>query len=543
MVTSRSACVVVLCSLAASASAQIEGLGTVEFPNSGAREAQEDFVRGALLLHSFAYEDAAEAFRAAQEVDPGFALAYWGEALTHCHPIWQEENRTAARDVLKRLAPTAEERLAKAPTEREKGLLAAVEVLFGEGEREQRLVDYSAAMAALHERFPDDLEIAAFSSVALLGSATDGRDVPIYMRAAAIAEQVLQEKPDHPGALHYAIHGFDDPVHAALGLRMARRYGVVAPAADHALHMPSHIYVALGMWADSAAANEASSAAADARRARKELGLDARGFHSLLWLLYSYLQLGRVGEAQELLDDMVRDAKDGNSKRTRSHLAQMRAAFVVATDGWQGPAARIEVDLAELEPPTAAADLFIQGCCALERGEHAQVEALLETMRARRQATEPGAQAKSPADCCAAPSTSTYGPGRKAALVMEGELQGLLELRKGDVDRGLALLRQAALDEDAIGYDFGPPVVVKPAHELLAEQLAALGRTEEAHQEFKASLERAPRRSRSLLGLARTAADPAVASAAYADLARSWQRADPDLPALEEVRGAAAAER
>jgi hypothetical protein len=164
-------------------------------------------------------------------------------------------------------------------------------------------------MGQLHERLPDDLEVSAFYSLSLLGISRGERDIPNYMRAAAVAEEVYQRSPRHPGALHYLIHCFDDPVHAPLGLPMARAYGQVAPAAAHALHMPSHIFVALGMWEDSAAANVASAAAADARLARKKLGVEERGYHSLWWLAYTDLQLGRYADARALVERMNDDAQ------------------------------------------------------------------------------------------------------------------------------------------------------------------------------------------------------------------------------------------
>jgi len=485
------------------AGAGVEGLGRIDFPNSGPRAAQAAFVRGVLLLHSFEYKDAAEAFREAQAVAPDFALAYWGEALTNCHPIWQEENREAAQAVLARLGATPAERAAKAGDERERALLAAVEALFGEGTRAERARLYCDSLAAMHARWPDDLELAAFHSLAILGTATQGRDVPTYMRAAAVAEVVLERAPDHPGALHYAIHSFDDPTHAALGLRMARRYGVVGAAAEHALHMPSHIYVALGMWEDSVAANVAASAAADQRRARKGLDIDARGFHSLAWLAYSYLQLGNVNEAERLLADMRRDEREKSSKRTRAPLAAMRAAHVVALQAWEGELASFEVALDELEPATACAELYVRGRSALARGETERAREALAAMAVHRGPLETLAPASgTAAQCCSTTSRSNYLPGRLAAQVMELELSGLVALQAGASEDGLARLTAAAEKEDAMGFDFGPPAVVEPAHELLGQVLASLGNPTEAAREFEAALKRAPGRARSLQGLA-----------------------------------------
>ncbi len=477
-------------------------LGHVEFPSSGPSDAQEPFLRGVLLLHSFEYQDAAEAFREAQTVAPDFALAYWGEALTHCHPIWQEEDRNAAQAVLARLAPTATLRAAKAGDERERELLSAVETLFGEGTRHERAEAYSAAMQGLHQRLPEDLEIKSLYSLSILGTATQGRDVPTYIRAGAVAEEVLESAPDHPGALHYAIHSYDDPVHAPLGLRMARRYGKVAPSADHALHMPSHIYVALGMWEESVQANIDSSAAADSRRARKNLGVDARGYHSLSWLLYSRLQMGETDAAEKLLRDMIRDEAASHSKRTRSHLVAMRAAWAVATQRWDDEYARLTVDTQGLDPASATSELYLRGRNALARGERHAAEQALQAMAPVRGPLESvPLTASGVAQCCRPGPEVDYLPHRLASRVMEIQLSGLMALHSGEPEQALDLLRTAADKEDATGFDFGPPLVVEPAHELLGHVLLELGQSEAAAREFEKALTRAPRRARSAEGL------------------------------------------
>ncbi len=487
----------------------IEDLGKIDFPNSGAAEAQSAFIHGVLLLHSFEYEDAAEAFREAQSIDPSFALAYWGESLTYSHPIWNEDSPEKAREALNRLAPNASERLAKAQTEREKCLVTAVEHLWGDGKRIERNRAYAAAMEQLYRRFPDDLEIASFTSLAILGTCENGRDIPTYMRAAAIVERVYQKNPDHPGGLHYAIHAYDDPVHAPLGLRMAERYAEVAPAAQHALHMPSHIFVALGMWEESAATNEASVMAADERRARKGLGVDARGYHSLAWLSYSYLQLGRIADSRRLVERMAADVEEsGGAKRSRSSLASMQAAFAVDAETWECA----PLDTSELPLDVVAAYLFVRGVGATERDDLAQAETELEALGRQ---LEAGAVVAEAAGTCCRTGAGTYGSGtpeRKAAEVMQAELEGILLLRRGEEAAGLDRLRAATQLEDAMGFDFGPPAVVKPAHELLGEALLERGEAAAAEREFEAALARAPRRARSLLGLAR--AQEAVRDAA-----------------------------
>ena len=179
---------------------EITDLGSLDFPNSGAPEAQQAFARGVLLLHSFEYEDAREAFQEASEIDPDFALAFWGEAMTHNHPLWRQQDRDAALEALAGYAATARERAEKAPTEREAAYLAALETLYGEGDKVSRDFAYSEAMRRLAETYPDDLEARAFYALSILGTTQGERDFRVFMRAGAVAEEVFAANPNHPGA-------------------------------------------------------------------------------------------------------------------------------------------------------------------------------------------------------------------------------------------------------------------------------------------------------------------------------------------------------
>jgi hypothetical protein len=215
----------------ADAHAQGSRLGAVQFPTSAqSEEAQAHFVRGVAALHSFWYPVALEEFRAATRIEPDFAMGYWGEAMAHNHPIWGDPQDTeAAREVLARL-PAAPE-----TTPREQAYLNAVRTLYGEGDKAERDRAYATAMEALHREYPDDLEAAAFYSLALLGLAYGGASsdagapkdpaaLRTRMQAAAVAQEVFRREPNHPGAAHYILHAFDDPDHAVLGLPAARRY-------------------------------------------------------------------------------------------------------------------------------------------------------------------------------------------------------------------------------------------------------------------------------------------------------------------------------
>src|SRR5512139_789364 len=165
--------------------ARQEALGRIDFPTSQTGAAQDAFVRGVLLLHSFEYDDAKEAFLEAQKAAPDFAMAYWGEAMTYNHPLWAQTAPEAARAALTRLGPTREARLAKAGSDKERDWLRAVDALYGDGEKLARDLAYAAEMRRMHDRYPDDLEVKAFYALSLLGTSHDGRDLTTYMRAAA----------------------------------------------------------------------------------------------------------------------------------------------------------------------------------------------------------------------------------------------------------------------------------------------------------------------------------------------------------------------
>ena len=532
----------VFCAVALAASGALAApeppaeLGRTDFPTSGAPGAQARFLRGALLLHSFEYEDAAAEFREAQKIDPGFAMAYWGEAMTFNHPLWMDRDREAALQALGRLAPTAEARRDKAPTPREKMYLEAVEALYADGDKAGRDRAYADAMQRLHDAFPEDLDAASLLALAILGTCEDQRDVATYMRGAAIVEEVFARNPQHPGAAHYLIHAYDDPAHAPLGMRAARVYAQIAPAATHALHMPSHIFLALGMWPEVVSSNEASWQASLGRARRLKLSADAHSFHALSWLAYAYLQQGRWTDARKALSTMQEDAGAAGSQRARTHLVSMRAAYVVGTGRWS-EAARIPVSAEDLSSRNL--NLFVDGLAALESGDRKEALRVLEQMKGG-QGGDAGASGHSHGGG-AKPYPSSW---KTTDAVLARQLEAKIRFSEGQTERALTLATEAAALEDGMSFEFGPPDIVAPSHELLGELLLAAGRPAEARKQFEASLARAPRRALSLLGLARAAAkagDAGVARESYAELGQVWSAADADVPGLRETREALAA--
>ena len=465
-------------------------LGEIHFPTSGSSQAQRHFLRGVLLLHNFEYDDARVAFRKAQTVDPDFAMAYWGEAMTLNHPLWGEQFLDEARDVLARLGANEDERLAKTPTKREQDYLHAIHALYGEGDKVERDRAYAERMRVLSDRYPDDHDAAAFYALALLGTAQGERDAKIYLQAASIAESVFERNPRHPGAVHYMIHAYDDPEHAFLGLRAARTYAKIAPAAPHAQHMPSHIFMALGMWDEVVKANEISWAASETRRKQKGLGVGERSYHTLYWLMYAYLQQGRLDDAKQLLD-LVRD--DVNEVRTRyvkGYLARMRATFIVESQEWD--VSGLDADRSGLRFSGATSELFAIGFSGVSVKNLDVARKALAKLRERI------------VSATGAHSSSHVLPAR----VMKKQLSALILAADGKREQSLALLKEATTLEDTIPFDYGPPFPVKPAHELYGEQLLRAGKHRLAKAQFELALARAPKRTLSLKGLAASSTEP-----------------------------------
>ena len=497
----------ILCSFVTfTAGAQVSGLGFTTFENSGAPEAQDAFSRGILLLHSFEYEDARGAFQQARTLDPHFAMAYWGEAMTHNHPIWMRQETEQGRAVLSELGKDLDARLLKAPTQREKDYLNAVNVLyFGDGDKKERDIAYEHQMQALAEAYPDDHDAAAFHALSILGLAHDGRDFALYMRAAAIAEEIFAENPQHPGAAHYLIHAYDDPIHAPLGLRAARVYATIAPDATHALHMPSHIFAALGMWPEMASANEDAYAASLEWIRRKGLDTHIGSLHARHWLVYAYVQQGRYADAENLLTDMMEDlSTPDESMYTTSYATIMFANYLVDTHRWDSEYGRIAWNTAMASPFATANILFIQGKVALSDGDE-------DTARK------------------AVGQLMDINDDEDLARLYHYQLKAELLRREGNLDAAIELMEVAAKIASDRPLDYGPPEPAKPTHERLGEFYLMANRGEDAIAAFETSLSRVPGRSLSFIGLAKAAkliANEKVYQHAMTKLNENWKDVD-----------------
>jgi len=517
--------VVLLMIVAVGVQAQQSQLGHVDFPTSGPPAAQAHFLRGLAALHSFWYEEALEAFRESTKVDPDFMMGYWGEAMTYNHPLWSEQDLAAARQVIAKIKDTPK------LTARERAYLNAVKLLYGEGDKHARDLAYSAAMEKIYRDYPEDLDAAAFYSLSLLGLIDrEDKGYRLQAQAGAIALAVYEKNPNHPGAAHYIIHAFDDPDHAILALPAARRYAEIAPEAHHARHMPSHIFLQLGMWPEAAASNESAWESSDNWMKRKNLPLSVRDYHSLHWLLYAYLQQGRYNKAEQLLQLMKKVMSEStNDNKLRpdyyeNNYANMAAAFVVETERW---------DLANELFPATQKPGSTEEAPSGAHSTHGSPQTANTTRYSSASKTLPlfirGLAA------------ATRGSDVESGLsgIRELEVAAVTASLKNDYAKAAELMKKATAMEEETGPPSGPPALIKPTHELFGEILLRAGKPVEAAAQFRTALLRQPNRARSLLGAARAAAqsgDQLTARATYAKFLEQWKQADEGLAELREAR-------
>ena len=511
------ATLVVLLMLGGAYQAQFEDVGTLDFPTSGSPKAQKHFLRGVAILHSFGWKQAIEQFQKAQELEPDFAMAYWGESLCYNHPLIGERDQNTPRTVLKKLGATTEERLAKAPTEREKGFLKAVEVLFfGKGDMIQRRVAYMEEMKRLYETYPKDREVAAFYALSLLSApgAMGTQRHRTQVLAGSIALGIFQENPSHPGAAHYTIHAFDDPIHAPLALPAAWKLAEIAPGVSHARHMPSHIFIQRGLWKEVSQSNQSAYEAAVALWQPGDRVGDM--VHALDWGHYGALQQGDYEKAQQwlsLLQEII--VKSGQQERAVSALPLLKARYIIETEHWKTNPITLG---------SSAHELLATGISAVKLDDLAlakKAEARLAQLAKESQGSD----------------SSYYARSGKPIQIMHREVGALVRLAQGDQEEAIRLLEEGVDIAESMRPPNGTPNPVKPVHELFGEVLLEIDQVERAVKLFETSRLRTPNRPRSLLGLARAHAkmnNRLSASTQYQKLLDVWEGRN--IPVLDEAK-------
>ena len=498
-------------------SAELDRIGTFDFPNSGSPEAQEHFLLGVGYLHSFGMTQAQAEFKKAQELDPDFALAYWGEAFTYQHPFFGPKSEGPG-EALMRLGRTSDERLAKAPTDKEKGFIKAAEAYaLTLGDMPERRTAWMNAMAELYDKYPLDDEVKTFYAVSMLSGATAAGAMRerINMRAGALAMQVFKDNDNHPGAAHYVIHAFDDPVHAPVALEAAYKYADIAPAVSHARHMPTHIFIQHGKWNEVAQWNE--SAYNVARELWKSGDAVGEQNHSTDWGQYGDLQLGDIERSKLWIrraeQTLSENPDDGRSRGT---LSTVRARHTIETQNWA---------LQELNEELSPDELLALGLSAVNLGETELAQRVTERLDVLAADSENNLSLK----------VSHMEIAAMSMLLNSRALTGAMATSQQQ--QAITLLREAIELTNGGRLPSGAANPLKPVHELTGEVLLGNRQPEEAALLFEESLLRMPNRPLSLLGAARAykqAGDKFRAAEKYTNLLAVWS--DDSQPAVQEAK-------
>jgi len=490
-----------------------EQLGTVSFAVSCAQKVRAPFNRGVALLHNFWYEEAERQFERIAIADPQCAMAHWGVAMSTFHQIWgrpEEYERRLAWAELDKVRQTS------ALSARERAYIAALVDFFRPGPEEfQVRVDaYAADMAALWQRYPDDVDAGAFYALSLLAAEPVGDlSLDADRKALTVLKPLFTKYPEHPGVAHYIIHASDSPSLATEGLAAAERYGQIAPSAPHAAHMPGHIFSRLGMWKADIDANLASVGAARIAEQRHESGT-MYVFHSNEFLLYGYLQAGQEARAKAIVlrtEDLLTQVAAMPSMIDNSMLDEFpyyRAEFPAFLDlelrDWKAAAALEAVPEAK-----ASVQMLTRWARAIAAGHlHQGAQAAAELAAFEKLLDQLGH------------SESAYLIKSNGIKIMHGEVQAWAAFAQGKSDDALTKMRESADLQDRVGQD----EVDIPGREMLADMLLDLGRAPEALAEYLRSLSLSPMRFNGLFnaGMAEEAVhDNAGAAQFYRKLLQS----------------------
>lgn len=507
-----------------------ERLGKVSFPVSCNSAAREKFEPAMAMLHSFWWEEAPRVFKEVLAADPSCAMAHWGLALNS----WGNPfaGGPIGDDLKAGAAHAAEAARLGAPTARERGFIAAGMALYHDYATTPspvRLRAYSDTLARLYRDQPNDPEVAIYYALSLVATAapTD-TTLARQKQAAAILNPLYVRFPDHPGLAHYIIHANDSPRLAFLGLDAARKYAGIAPDAPHAQHMPSHIFIRLGLWDETIASNQRSfDAGAQYARDQGLDGLWYHEFHAIDYMVYGYLQEGRDSAARAMVvKGLSTPLVRGPSPLTRSYnRTAMQARLLLERGDWAAAAAMPMPDSATLFARMLVRFTRAVGAARSGKTEQAgqEVAALAQVEVALREAGE--------------------GYWSRIADIKRQAAGAWLLLAAGnngrDTLKALREAREAADREDVIEKHPITPGELLPARELEADMHLALAHYAAAREAYLATLTRERGRARSLFGVARAAelaGDRAAAAEGYRVFLEQMKRADGGRPELAVAR-------
>jgi len=522
---------------------QKRGFGDVHMDVSCAKSLSADFDAALALLHNFWYARALEAFNKLIKADPECAMAYWGAAMTYNHPFWDPPTK---EDLSAAWALVQKGMKATKMTPREKMYLDAVAALYkdaGAGSpKEERDTAYLAAMKATVDKYPDD-ETKLFYGQMLLSTMPEGMvDDDIQPVVANILEEVYLRKPMHPGVLHYLTHVYDDPVNSEKGLLAARAYAKSAMAVPHAHHMPSHIFTRLGLWEESAKANENAwrISEEDVKMAAEHGG--HRDFHALNYLQHAYLQMGRYRDAKRLTEIFTKEYDGLEDKRTAPDTPLLQAKHVKGRTifglpdrvvyGYFDTLARYLIETGDWQsfskiPLVAPSRDFVAMKTQLEAGAAAKRG---DVAAARAAADKLVRLSKEP---------DQYPFVQRIITIQAKEAEAFAAHAAGDEEGVIEKMSEVAAIEDSIFALSQPSYPAIPAHEIFGNMLMEMKRPADAMKHFTETLKRTPGRPKAIYGMARAAdalGDKQTAAKRYTEFLKVWENADKDLPEIAIAR-------
>ncbi len=461
-----------------------EQLGEVSFRVSCAPAVQQQFNRGMALLHSFAYSAAEEAFQRVAERDPRCAMAHWGIALSYFRQLWDPP-------LVPTTIPIAQKEIQRAQqigagTERESEFIHALGLIYQDAATvpyQTRASNYERAMSDLASKNPEDVEAHVLYALALLANAIPSDKTHTKQKlAAGILEPLDRVFPQHPGIPHYLIHAYDNAELAQKGLPAARAYSQIAPSAPHALHMPSHIFMRLGLWEDSIHANLA------AREAAHQQGDTGEELHAMDYLVYAYLQVGRDTDAAQVIQQLKNMTKlDESDFKIAYASTAMPVRYAVERRQWADAASIVPP--AGAPPHVVAIAVWARGLGLARGGQTAEARKELG------QLTQIERQLRA--------SGNDYWATQTGILLRE--VAAWTAQADHRPKEAKAVLRQAADDEDAIEKLPVTPGPIVPAREQLGDLLLEQNQPDLARREFAAAFTNAPGRHGAVQGAARAA--------------------------------------
>jgi hypothetical protein len=343
-------------------------------------------------------------------------------------------------------------------------------------------------------------------------------------RAAKILNPLFARYPNHPGLAHYVIHTTDSPRMASLGLEAARRYARIAPSAPHAQHMPSHIFVRLGLWDETVASNRQSyQAGITHARASGLDGATGHELHALDYAVYGYLQRGQDSAARATVATAhaMQVATSWNPLVGDYNRTAMAARLPLERGDWTAAAELPAPPSSEGMPAALTRFTRALGAARAGRPEAARLEVeALDTIAAR-----------------LARGQEPYWS--RVVSIKRDAAAAWVEFAAGDTAGALALAQAAADSEEVTDKHPVTPAELLPARELLGDMLLASGRYAEARKAYEETLLREPRRARSLFGRARAAelaGDRAAAKAGYREFLKLMSKADGARPEIATAK-------